>query len=96
MPAELRNVARTIARMKDASEAERAAAKEQLNAQAAAWRRANCWSPNQLRHAAATRLEAEYDLQTAACILGHSDPSTTRIYAERDFGRAAAIMAEIG
>jgi integrase len=43
------------------------------------------WSPNQLRHA-----------ETARVILGHSDVSTTEIYAERDHAAAMRAVARVG
>ena len=54
------------------------------------------WSPLQLRHTAATLIRAKYGLEAAKAILGHSRVETSQIYAERDMGRAAEIMAEIG
>lgn len=96
MPAELRNVSRTIARMSSATEAERQAEKVRLNAQAAAWRAEHCWSPNQLRHSRATLIRERYGIEAAQTVLGHSDPRVTEIYAERDYAMAARIMREIG
>lgn len=51
------------------------------------------WSPNQLRHAAGTRVEADHGREDARCFLGHSSPSTTAIYAEgtERAGRVAAL-----
>jgi hypothetical protein len=46
--------------------------------------------------AAATRLRAAYGLETARVILGHSRVETSQIYAERDLGRAAQVMGEVG
>lgn len=54
------------------------------------------WSPLQLRHTAATAIQARFGLETARVILGHSRVETTQIYAERDLQKAAAAMAEIG
>jgi integrase len=54
------------------------------------------WSPLQLRHTAATLILAKYGLEAAKAILGHTRVETSQIYAERDLGRAAEIMAEIG
>jgi integrase len=54
------------------------------------------WSPLQLRHTAATRIRAQFGLEAAKAILGHSRVETSQIYAERDLGRAEQIMAEIG
>lgn len=60
------------------------------------WWTAHRWHPNQLRHTRATELRARYGLEAAQTVLGHGDPKTTTIYAERDFARAAAIMREVG
>ncbi len=54
------------------------------------------WTPNQLRHAAGTKIRNQYGLEVAQVILGHSRVETTQIYAERDNKRAADIMREIG
>ncbi len=49
------------------------------------------WSPLQLRHTAGTRLRAEYGVEVAKVILGHSKVETAQIYAERDLNRAEQI-----
>jgi integrase len=54
------------------------------------------WSPLQLRHTAATAIRARFGLEAAKVILGHAKVETSQIYAERDLGKAATIMAEIG
>jgi integrase len=54
------------------------------------------WSPLQLRHTAATRIRAQFGLEAAKAILGHTRVETSQIYAERDLGRAEEIMREIG
>jgi integrase len=54
------------------------------------------WSPNRLRHAAATLLRARYGLEAAQLVLGHARADVTQIYAERDLGRAAEIMGQVG
>ena len=40
------------------------------------------WSPNQLRHTAGSEVRAEFRAEHAQAILGHSNLSTTEIYAE--------------
>lgn len=96
MPSGLRYVNRTVARMKDISEARRDAIRIQLNSEAAGWRQKHCWSPNQLRHSRATAIRERYGIEAAQTVLGHADPKVTEIYAERDFAMAANIMQEIG
>ncbi len=54
------------------------------------------WSPNQLRHAAATEIRRRYGLEAAQVILGHSRADVTQLYAERDQGLAVEVMAKIG
>ncbi|MBX7165131.1 MAG: site-specific integrase [Pirellulales bacterium] len=54
------------------------------------------WCPNQLRHAAATAIRAQYGLEGAQVVLGHSRADVTQIYAERDWLKAQQIAAEAG
>lgn len=54
------------------------------------------WSPNQLRHNAATTIRATAGIESARTVLGHSSSVTTEIYAEKDLGIAAKIISEIG
>lgn len=60
------------------------------------WRRAHRWSPNQLRHTAATALRKQFGIEAARVVLGHSSAGVTEIYAEQDFARAAEIMGRVG
>jgi integrase len=55
-----------------------------------------CWSPNQLRHAAATEIRRQYGIEAAQTVLGHSTADVTSIYAERDWAKAADVMKAIG
>lgn len=54
------------------------------------------WSPNRLRHTAATAIRKAFGLEAAQVALGHAAADTTQIYAERDFAKARAVAAEIG
>jgi len=54
------------------------------------------WSPNQLRHNAATALRKEFGIELARIILGHSTAFTTEIYAEADRDQALAVVGKIG
>lgn len=54
------------------------------------------WSPNRLRHNAATMLRREFGIDIAKTILGHSSVSTTEIYAEKDVTAAAKAIAAVG
>ena len=60
------------------------------------WRKDNTWSPNQLRHSAATEIRKQFGLEAAQVALGHSKADITQVYAERDFDKAAEVMAKIG
>lgn len=54
------------------------------------------WSPNRLRHAAASEIRARFGLEAAQVALGHSQANVTQVYAERDMSLAAEVMARIG
>lgn len=54
------------------------------------------WKPNQLRHNAATRLRADFDLQVAKAVLGHRRVETTQIYAEVDREAARRAVKSAG
>jgi len=60
------------------------------------FRREHHFTPNQLRHGAATRLRAEFGIEAARTVLGHADAATTEIYAEQDKEAARKAMAELG
>ena len=61
-----------------------------------AWQKVHRWSPNQLRHSAATRLHRDYGMDAARAILGHTTAATTAIYTEMDHAHAAEVMACVG
>jgi integrase len=87
MPKRLRTISRRLPPQ------ERAALKEE----AAAWRKAHVWSPNQLRHAAASAVTAHFGEQDGArVLLGHGSEKTTAIYAQRDLAKARDIAREVG
>lgn len=54
------------------------------------------WSPNRLRHTAATKLAEQFGLETAGAILGHSKLETTQIYAEKSRKNAQAASKAMG
>lgn len=54
------------------------------------------WAPNQLRHNAATDIRKTHGIDVARAVLGHSAMNVTEIYAEQDFEKARAVIAEIG
>lgn len=52
------------------------------------------WTPNQLRHLVATIVEVELGREDARCVLGHTSPTTTAIYAE-SVERAATALSQL-
>lgn len=54
------------------------------------------WSPNQIRHAAASRIRKEIGLEAARAVLGHSSAQVTEIYAELDRELAEKTMSRLG
>jgi len=60
------------------------------------WRSDNRWSPNQLRHTAATKIRKQFGLEGAQVILGHAMAEVTQVYAERDADKARDIARRIG
>jgi integrase len=60
------------------------------------WQRDHRWSPNQLRHAAATEVRKEFGLEAAQIVLGHAAADVTQIYAERDIAKGFHVARAIG
>jgi site-specific recombinase XerC len=60
------------------------------------WHTKHRWSPNQLRHSAATEVRRRFGLEAAQVILGHSQANITQVYAERDYTLAARVAKEVG
>lgn len=61
------------------------------------WNLQNRWSPNQLRHTAATQVRKLAGLETARAVLGHSTSAVTeQYYAEVDLEKAASVIQRIG
>jgi site-specific recombinase XerC len=60
------------------------------------WRDKHVWSPNQLRHSAATEIRSRFGLEAAQVILGHSRADVTQVYAERDLAKAKTVVREVG
>ncbi len=54
------------------------------------------WSPNQLRHTAATKVRAEFGPEFARAVLGHASLRTTEIYAEIDLEKAVEVARKMG
>lgn len=65
--------------------------------EARVWRKQYVWSPNRLRHNAATRFRAMFGIDVAQTILGHQVGSKiTEIYADQHLDNARRIMGEVG
>lgn len=84
------------ARREKTATAEQLAELERLIRARTNWRPPQIWSPNQLRHAAATEIRKQHGIEGAQVVLGHSRADVTQIYAERDLTLAAQIAAEMG
>lgn len=54
------------------------------------------WSPNRLRHTAATAIRKQFGLEAAQVALGHATADVSQIYAERDLTLAVEVMRKIG
>jgi hypothetical protein len=54
------------------------------------------WSPNRLRHAAATEIRKRFGLEAAQTVLGHAQASINEDYAERDLTLAVRVAREVG
>ena len=54
------------------------------------------WSPNRLRHSAATAVRRSFGLEGAQVMLGHASADVTQVYAERDHDLARRVAAEVG
>ena len=54
------------------------------------------WSPNRLRHSAATEIRKQFGLEAAQVTLGHAHAAVTQVYAERDLKLATEVARKIG
>lgn len=54
------------------------------------------WSPNQLRHAAATKIREIEGLESACLLLGHKSVDSTQLYAEITESRAVSLAKKHG
>jgi integrase len=76
---------------------ERLATWRETNAEAIqAWRKAHRWHPHQLRHSKATEIRKHFGIEASQAVLGHSDLTTTELYATKSLELARKIMREIG
>lgn len=55
-----------------------------------------CWHPHRLRHSAATRIRAEFGIEAARVVLGHTSPGVTALYAEVDREQARRVAQQVG
>ena len=54
------------------------------------------WSPNRLRHSAATEVRRKFGLEAAQVVLGHRSADVTQVYAERDLAKGIEVARQIG
>jgi integrase len=54
------------------------------------------WSPNQLRHSAASRIRKELGIEAAQAVLGHRQLETTQVYAAVNLAHAVEAMERLG
>jgi len=54
------------------------------------------WSPNELRHSAATKTRKTFGLEAAQVVCGHQSANVTQVYAERDLELAKKVAQEVG
>ncbi|MCB0311330.1 MAG: site-specific integrase, partial [Bdellovibrionales bacterium] len=54
------------------------------------------WTPNQLRHTAATQIRKEFGVEAAQVICGHETADVTQVYAERDLELAIKVAEAVG
>ncbi len=70
--------------------------RRRLRKLASEWRAQHCWSPNQLRHSAATEIRGQFGLEAAQVISGHAKADVTQVYAERNMTLGAEVMRKLG
>ncbi|WP_228714588.1 tyrosine-type recombinase/integrase [Posidoniimonas corsicana] len=61
-----------------------------------AHRKQHRWTPNRLRHTAATLVRKQFGLEASQVILGHSKADVTQVYAERDASKGIEVARAIG
>ncbi len=54
------------------------------------------WTPNQLRHTAATDIRKQFGLEAAQVVCGHATADVTQVYAERDLKLAMKVAEAVG
>ena len=70
--------------------------KSRRQSDAAMWRSEFVWTPNRLRHSAATRIREQFGLEAASVTLGHARMNQTEIYAKKNYELAARVAREVG
>ena len=60
------------------------------------WQSEHRWSPNQLRHSAATEIRRQFGVEAAQHVLGHATTNMTEVYAEKNLETAARVAAQVG
>lgn len=54
------------------------------------------WTPNRLRHNAATTIRAEFGVEDAGIVLGHKKANTAEIYAAKNRKRYEEVISKVG
>jgi len=54
------------------------------------------WTPNQLRHTAATEIRRAFGLEAVQAVLGHKNMTVSEVYAEKNQALAAEVARKIG
>lgn len=54
------------------------------------------WSPNRIRHTAATEVRKRFGLEAAQVVCGHQSADVTQVYAERDISLAKQVARTVG
>lgn len=54
------------------------------------------WTPNMLRHSAATEIRKQFNLESVQSVLGHANMNTSEIYAEKNADLARSVALKIG
>ncbi len=54
------------------------------------------WTPNQLRHTAATVVRKQFGIEAAQILLGHARADITQVYAEIDAAKSIEVARAIG
>jgi integrase len=80
----------------ESSEIRKKVLTEEQGGELSKWQASRRWSPNRLRHTAATLVRREMGIDAARACLGNSDADTMTIYAERNKELALVAIERLG